>query len=72
MEGEGTARSDAAHVITAKQGRVEVALTDGANVKVALARDGGRIFSRPGAGWVDLTREQAAQLRDALDAQLRD
>jgi hypothetical protein len=47
-----------------KRGRVEVSEADG-NVRLAIARDRGRIFSRP-AGWVDLTLDQALALADAL------
>jgi hypothetical protein len=51
--------------VKAKKGRVEVSEADG-NVRVAIARDDGRIYSREGAGWVDLTLDQALALADAL------
>jgi hypothetical protein len=51
--------------VKAKKGRVEVSEADG-NVRLAIARDDGRIYSREGAGWVDLTLEQATALADAL------
>jgi hypothetical protein len=53
--------------IAAKRGRIEIKTTDGVNVNIALAQDDGRIYKRPGAGWVDLTLEQAKDLRAALD-----
>ena len=53
------------HVITAKKGHVEVVRTD-SNIKLSLSRDEGRIYSRPGAGWVDMTPEAAEAVATAL------
>ena len=51
--------------VKAKKGRVEIEVTDD-NVKLALARDEERIYSRPGAGWVDLTPAAAREIAEAL------
>ena len=54
-----------AEVVQAKKGRVEVGRSN-TTVNLALARDDGRIYSRPGAGWVDLTPAAAREIAGAL------
>jgi hypothetical protein len=48
-----------------RKGKVEVTGTDTV-VTLGLARDRKRIWSRPGAGWVDLDPKEARQIAEAL------
>jgi hypothetical protein len=53
----------------AKKGFIQVSAGLGQkNVNVGLARDNGRVYSRPGAGWVDLHPDIARRLAETLIA----